>query len=92
MQPRRNEAPRTYHTPSTFLLGTSCGHFTKNCVHSDGKGMGGDLFDQHNPTCNSAQYSGGLSCCHHERIMLDADQIDKYSTSRAKLRYHMKVK
>jgi|EP00908_Phaeocystis_cordata_P022967 hypothetical protein len=27
MQPRRNEAPRTYHTPSTFLLGTSCGHF-----------------------------------------------------------------
>ena len=29
---------------------------------------------QKNPTCNSEHYSGGLSCCGHKRIMLDADQ------------------
>lgn len=46
----------------------------------------GDLFSQNNPTCNSAHYVGGLSCCHHKRIMLDADQEIRPEL----LRYHMK--
>eukprot|EP01044_Picomonas_judraskeda_P015568 COSAG03_NODE_2629_length_2580_cov_9.033857_3_plen_193_part_01 len=59
--------------------GTSCGKFEKGCApHSPTLGnkgeASGDLLFQRNPTCNSAQYSGGLSCCHHKRIMLDADQ------------------
>ena len=33
-----------------------------------------DLLAQRNPTCNSRQYAGGLRCCGHKRIMLDADQ------------------
>ena len=47
----------------------------------------GDLLAQRNPTCNSGQYSGGLTCCKHKRIMLDADQEVRPEL----LRYHMKV-
>merc|ERR1712072_1380238 len=65
--------------------GTSCGSFTKSCLtHA----QGGDLFAQKNPTCNSLQYSGGLRCCGHKRIMLDADQEVRPEL----LQYHMKFR
>jgi len=51
--------------------GAACGSFTKDCLTHQ---QGGDLFAQHNPTCDSLQYAGGLKCCSHKRILLDADQ------------------
>ena len=48
----------------------------------------GSLLDQHNPTCDSGKYSGGLSCCSHKRVMLDADQVLRPEL----LRYHMKIR
>jgi hypothetical protein len=63
--------------------GKGCGKFVKRCVAPPA----GSLLEQHNPTCNSRQYVGGLSCCHHGRIMLDEDQNPG---SGALLRYHMK--
>ena len=69
--------------------GVGCGSFTKNCLsHS----KGGDLLAQKNPTCNSNHYSGGLQCCHHNRIMLDEDQIQQQSLDRETLNYHMKFR
>lgn len=62
--------------------GQGCGHFTKNCNDQPG-----GLLEQNNPTCNSRQYVGGLSCCHHGRIMLDEDQAPGTGDL---LRYHMK--
>merc|ERR1712139_297090 len=59
-----------------------CSSFVKNCVAAPE----GQLLEQANPTCNSKQYVGGLSCCHHQRIMLDADQEIRPEL----LRYHMK--
>ena len=44
--------------------------FSKNCR---GEPFG-DLIRQHNPTCFIETYQGGLSCCHHKNILLDADQ------------------
>ena len=71
--------------------GVGCTSFVKNCVHTwdgDAEHSGGDLFQQANPTCNSMQYSGGLSCCGHRRVMLDHDQDPGPSL----LRYHMKYR
>jgi len=34
-----------------------------------------DLVTQKNPTCWIQTYVGGLHCCHHEYILLDADQM-----------------
>ena len=39
-----------------------------------------------NPTCASSTYAGGLQCCGHKRILLDADQDPGPDL----LRYHMK--
>ena len=64
--------------------GTSCDTFTKNCVPAPA----GNLLSQRNPTCNSIQYAGGLRCCKHKRIMLDADQPIRPEL----LRYHMKFR
>lgn len=64
--------------------GTGCGTFTKNCVPAPA----GELLSQMNPTCNSIQYAGGLRCCSHKRIMLDADQEIRPEL----LRYHMKFR
>lgn len=64
--------------------GTNCEVFTKNCVPAPA----GDLLTQKNPTCNSIQYAGGLRCCKHKRIMLDADQPIRPEL----LRYHMKFR
>ena len=78
--------------------GTTCGKFSKNCAaHSATLGNNGepsgDLLAQRNPTCNSAQYAGGLSCCKHKRIMLDTDQDwDQADNNGALLRYHMKFR
>jgi len=72
--------------------GKNCNQFVKNCVKSNPLNytgaQAGDLFAQHNPTCNSAHYVGGLSCCHHKRIMLDADQEIRPEL----LQYHMKFR
>ncbi|XP_045180973.2 uncharacterized protein LOC123540207 [Mercenaria mercenaria] len=64
--------------------GTSCDSFIKYCVPPPA----GDLLRQKNPTCNSKQYAGGLRCCKHKRIMLDADQPVRPEL----LRYHMKYR
>eukprot|EP00441_Pelagodinium_beii_P019960 CAMPEP_0197660388 /NCGR_PEP_ID=MMETSP1338-20131121/50813_1 /TAXON_ID=43686 ORGANISM="Pelagodinium beii, Strain RCC1491" /NCGR_SAMPLE_ID=MMETSP1338 /ASSEMBLY_ACC=CAM_ASM_000754 /LENGTH=908 /DNA_ID=CAMNT_0043237725 /DNA_START=30 /DNA_END=2756 /DNA_ORIENTATION=- len=64
--------------------GTSCSQFVKGCVAEPN----GDLLEQRNPTCNSQTYVGGLSCCGHKRIMLDADQEIRPEL----LRYHMKIR
>ena len=64
--------------------GSECDRFVKNCVADPA----GSLSGQNNPTCNSKQYAGGLSCCHHGRIMLDADQAIRPEL----LRYHMKFR
>jgi hypothetical protein len=69
--------------------GVHCHNFTKRCTKGwDGNPSheGGELITQSNPTCWSATYAGGLSCCGHKRILLDADQ-DPGPTL---LRYHMK--
>lgn len=34
----------------------------------------GDLLRQKNPSCFLDTYQGGLSCCHHKNVLLDADQ------------------
>jgi len=71
--------------------GVHCTRFTKNCLGAwDGKRThsGADLLTQRNPTCNSGQYAGGLRCCGHRRVMLDADQDPGPSL----LRYHMKFR
>jgi len=34
-----------------------------------------DLVLQKNPTCLVQTYAGGLVCCHHQNILLDADQL-----------------
>ena len=54
--------------------GTGCNSFVKNCVPPAPAYPFADLLAQRNPTCNSRQYAGGLRCCGHKRIMLDADQ------------------
>jgi len=64
--------------------GAGCDHFVKNCEPAPY----GDLLTQSNPTCNSRQYGGGLKCCGHKRIMLDADQEIRPEL----LRYHMKFR
>ena len=69
--------------------GKHCRNFTKHCTppwDGDPRHQGGDLLSQRNPTCKSSSYAGGLSCCGHKRVLLDADQ-DPGPTL---LRYHMK--
>ena len=74
--------------------GSGCGSFKKHCTARSpqegraGTPSSGDLLFQRNPTCNSGQYSGGLTCCKHKRIMLDADQEVRPEL----LRYHMKFR
>uniref|UniRef100_A0A7S4F885 Uncharacterized protein n=1 Tax=Chrysotila carterae TaxID=13221 RepID=A0A7S4F885_CHRCT len=71
--------------------GVKCFKFKRNCKkpwNGDEMSDGGDLLAQRNPTCNSRQYSGGLGCCGHKRVLLDADQDPGPSL----LRYHMKVR
>mmetsp|Transcript_14429 Transcript_14429/g.36058 ORF Transcript_14429/g.36058 Transcript_14429/m.36058 type:complete len:1135 (+) Transcript_14429:342-3746(+) len=48
----------------------------------------GDLIPQRNPTCASRTYVGGLQCCRHGSILLDADQADRPE----KLCYRMKFR
>ena len=67
--------------------GTKCASFIKSCQPGDAT-SGGSLLAQRNPTCNSRQYSGGLKCCSHGRIMLDVDQPVRPEL----LQYHMKYR
>jgi hypothetical protein len=64
--------------------GTQCNQFVKNCIASPA----GSLLAQNNPTCNSRQYSGGLSCCIHKHNLLDVDQ----EIPPQLLRYHLKFR
>lgn len=64
--------------------GTGCSNFQKDCVPLPD----GDLAWQANPTCDSKTYVGGLSCCGHQRIMLDMDQEVRPEL----LRYHVKIR
>merc|ERR1712012_870445 len=48
----------------------------------------GDLVQQHNPTCWIETYQGGLSCCHHQNILLAKDQTPPEEL----LTYHMKFR
>jgi len=69
--------------------GVNCHNFTKRCTPPwDGNPAheGGELLTLANPTCWSATYAGGLSCCGHKRVLLDADQ----DPGPVLLRYHMK--
>jgi len=69
----------------------ACDNWVKDCWPTwDGNRahQGADLLAQQNPTCNSAQYAGGLRCCGHGRVMLDADQDPGPDL----LRYHMKFR
>lgn len=50
----------------------------------------GSLVVQKNPTCNSRHYGGGLQCCFHNQVMLDADQPD--SKPGEELKYHLKFR
>jgi len=79
------------HASLCYHGGAHCKEFTKRCATPwDGTptGSGGDLVSQRNPTCNSRQYAGGLTCCGHRRVMLDADQDPGPSL----LRYHFKFR
>jgi len=57
--------------------------FTKNCVPEPTA----DLLQQKNPTCWLDTYSGGLECCHHENILLDADQPEDDRTMELSLKF-----
>ena len=58
--------------------------FSKNCAPEPS----GDLLQQKNPTCWVDTYVGGLSCCHHQNILLDEDQQEPDEL----LTYHMKFR
>ena len=45
--------------------------FSKNCRIEPY----GDLIQEHNPSCFLETYQGGLACCHHKNVLLDANQI-----------------
>ena len=48
----------------------------------------GDLVRQNNPTCLVQSYQGGLACCHHQNVLLDADQVQPQDV----FTYHMKFR
>merc|ERR1712117_545037 len=70
---------------NTGIKGTINGvPFGKNCLPEPK----GDLVQQKNPTCWVDTYQGGLSCCHHQTILLDQDQTPPEEL----LTYHMKFR
>lgn len=48
----------------------------------------GDLLLQHNPSCFIQNYQGGLSCCSHQSVLLDLDQIQPTH----EMTYHLKFR
>ncbi|KAH8059920.1 hypothetical protein JL722_4869 [Aureococcus anophagefferens] len=59
--------------------GKNCHQFnaTPRCAgpwNGEPSASGGELLAMGNPTCASSTYAGGLQCCGHKRILLDADQ------------------
>jgi hypothetical protein len=49
-----------------------------------------DTLAQHNPTCDLRTYAGGQIACHHEWILLDADQEVPWAN--ITLEYHLKFR
>jgi len=49
----------------------------------------GDLVNQKNPTCWIQTYSGGLHCCLHQYILLDADQLVDPRTDEIRLKFRI---
>jgi hypothetical protein len=47
----------------------------------------GELLTTHNAICNISEYEGGLYCCHHGSILLDADQDVPKSTDTWRFKY-----
>jgi len=60
--------------------------FWKDCIDEPI----GDLVQEKNPTCTIETYVGGLGCCHHQTILLDADQpVDsRVDTTYLKYRFY----
>ena len=48
----------------------------------------GDLEKQQNPTCSVQSYRGGLFCCHHQNVLLDANQEQPMDV----FTYHLKFR
>lgn len=58
--------------------------FHKNCLPEPY----GDLLLQHNPSCFIQTYQGGLSCCSHQTVLLDKEQIQPTH----EMTYHLKFR
>jgi len=60
--------------------------FMKNCEPQPTS----DLLALKNPTCDIQTYAGGIDCCRHQMILLDADQIDdpRYEEVYLKFRFY----
>jgi len=61
-------------------------NFNKNCLDEPY----GDLVEQKNPSCWIQTFAGGQFCCHHQNILLDADQpVDqRVDTTYLKFRFY----
>jgi hypothetical protein len=57
--------------------------FNKHCLDEPD----GDLVQQKNPTCWIQTYRGGQQCCHHQNILLDADQPEDSRTDTTYLKF-----
>ena len=60
--------------------------FDKQCLEEPYS----DLIQQNNPTCNVGTYQGGLSCCVHNKFLLDTNQTIPWSNQ--PLEYRMKFR
>mmetsp|Transcript_39533 Transcript_39533/g.93014 ORF Transcript_39533/g.93014 Transcript_39533/m.93014 type:complete len:936 (+) Transcript_39533:53-2860(+) len=60
--------------------GKNCRSFEKKCTK--------DLAAQHNPTCSSTSYIGGIRCCSNGTLLQDIDQ----PIPEQLLRYHIKLR
>ena len=70
---------------NTGVKGTINGiPFSKTCLPEPHA----DLLQQKNPTCSIETYQGGLHCCSHQTILLDADQEPPEEL----LTYHLKFR
>ena len=70
---------------NTGVKGTINGvPFSKDCLPEPHA----DLLQQKNPTCSIETYQGGLHCCSHQTVLLDADQEQPEEL----LTYHLKFR
>eukprot|EP00440_Ansanella_granifera_P035912 gb/GFBE01038957.1/.p1 GENE.gb/GFBE01038957.1/~~gb/GFBE01038957.1/.p1 ORF type:complete len:785 (+),score=142.22 gb/GFBE01038957.1/:1-2355(+) len=66
-----------------FAGGKGCTKFTKDCEND----TPGSLGFQRNPSCSSLTYHGGLHCCIHGNVLLDADQPDRPELLRYRIKF-----